>query len=188
VTETVLSQPPKKPRRSFPARIVGALLLDGTVYEEIEEDASSMAGAIGVVAVAGLARGVATPSPTPTLEIVGSALAGLTMWLVAGLLSWGIGVKRMGYTSSYPELLRTLGYAAAPLVLLLIGLMPLGPAWPFAWTVAHGWALLALVVALREALDVSSSTATVVCLLSLATAVAVVAGLSTVLLLARPVS
>jgi hypothetical protein len=167
---------------------VGALLLDGKVYEEVEEDASSMVGAIGIVAVAGLARGVATPSSTPTIEIFGSALAGLAMWAVAGLLSWGIGVRRMGYTSSYPELLRTLGYAAAPLLLLLLGLLPLGPAGPFVWTVAHGWALLALVVALREALDVSSTTATVVCLLSLATAVAVVAGLSTVLLLARPVS
>jgi hypothetical protein len=190
VTFLMIRRPPRSTpapsRRSFLQRFVGTLLLDGAVFEEIENDASAMLGAVGVVTLAGLARGVGAQSPLPAVEIAGSAIAGLVMWLVAGAFIWRVGVKRMGYTSSYPELLRTIGFAGAPLTLLLSGVLPLGPAGPFVWTAAHAWALLALLVAMREALDVSNATALVVCLLALATAAAVVAGMGMILLVAFP--
>jgi len=176
------------PTRSVAGRLVGTLLLDGATYEEIENDTSALIGAIVVVTLAGIARGVGIPAASPVREIIGSGLAGLIIWLVAGLLIWAIGVRRMGYTSSYPELLRTIGFAALPLLLLFMGALPLGAAAKPVWIVAHGWALLALIVAMREALDVSNVTAVVVCLLALATAAAVVAGMGTVLLLAWPAS
>ena len=40
------------------------------------------------------------------------------------------------------------------------------------WWVAHAWAILALIVAAREALDVSTQQALVVCVLSLLVALA----------------
>ena len=43
-------------------------------------------------------------------------LMALLLWCVATTLVWAIGVRRFHYTSSYPELLRTLGFAAAPLL------------------------------------------------------------------------
>ena len=178
----------RPPRRSFAARVVGAFLLDGSSFEEVEHDTAALVGAALVVTLAGLARGIGTPSPSPWVEILGSAVTGLGLWLVAGLLIWGIGVRRMGYTSSYPELLRTIGFAAAPLLLLLLRALPLGPALQPLWYAAHAWALAALIVAVREALDVRLYVAGIVCLLAILTGAAIVAGLSAVLLVARPVS
>ena len=170
------------PHHSFLRRVQGALLLEGSIYEEIENDRRAMPWAAAVVVIAGAARGVSAQAPSTMQEVVGSALSGVCMWLVAALLVWGIGVKRTGYTSNYPELLRTIGFAAAPLLLLLLRLIPMGPADQLVWVVAHVWALLSLIVAMREALDVSDSAATLVCLLSLATAAAVVAGVGAVLI------
>ena len=63
---------------------------------------------------------------------------------------------------------------------------PIEPSGEVAGSVAHAWAFLSVLVAMREALDVSDGTALLVCLLSLATAVAVVAGAGAVLLVAFP--
>lgn len=184
MADPVRSDPPA--HRSLPERLLGVFALDGGAFDDIENDASALLPATAVVVLAGLARGVGAEGPSRAAEIVGSGLTGVAVWLVAGLIIWGIGVQRMGYTSNYPELLRTLGFAAAPLLLLVLRVLPLGAAATPVWLVAHGWALLALVVASREALDTSTRNAVVVCLLSIATAVAVVAGMSAVLLVARP--
>lgn len=186
MTDRIETQRP--PHRSLLERLSGVFLLDGGVFDDIENDRSALPWAAGIVILAGLARGAGAPSPSPSIEIIGSGLAAMVMWLVAGLVVWGTGVQRMGYTSNYPELLRTIGFAAVPLMLLVLRVLPIGAAGLPLWVVAHAWAFLALIVAIREALDIDTKRATVVCLLSLGTAVAIVAGLSAVLLVARPVS
>lgn len=167
---TVADSGPESQRehRSLAARMVLAMRLDASVYEEVEEDRSALAQAALVVLLAGLARGVGAFPQEGWIGIAGSPAVGIVIWLVGATMIWGVGVQRFGYSSDYPELLRTLGFAAAPLVWLAVCALPLGAAARAVQALVHAWAILALVVAVREALDVSSTRALVVCLTVLA--------------------
>ncbi len=155
-------------RRSLPARMFGAMRLDASVYEEVEEDGGALVQAGLVVLLAGLARGVGALPQEGWIGVAGSPAVGLVVWLVAATLIWGVGVQRFGYSSDYPELLRTLGFAAAPFVWLVVCVLPLGAVERAIQALVHAWAILALVVAVREALDVSNTRALTVCLMVLA--------------------
>ena len=159
-------------RRPFALRFLGALRLDARVFSEVEADPAALLQATGLVVLGGLARGVGALGEEGLPGIVVGTLAGILIWLAAAALIWAIGVRRFEYTSSYRELLRTLGFAAAPLVWLALCALPLGPLALVVWWVAHAWAILALIVAAREALDVSTQQALVVCVLSLLVALA----------------
>ena len=160
------------PRTPFARRFVGAMKLDARVFSEVEDDRAALLQASAVVLVGGLARGVGAVGEEGLVGIVGSTLAGVVIWLAAAALIWAIGVRRFEYTSSYPELLRTLGFAAAPLLWLCLCALPMGSVATVVWAVVHTWSILALVVAAREALDVSTQQALVVCVLSLLAAFA----------------
>jgi hypothetical protein len=159
--------------RSFAARFLGALKLDGRAFEAVEGDPHALPQAAAVVVLGGLGRGIGEALGEPGsarfwVELIGSPIVGVIIWLVGATLIWGIGVRRFGYTSDYPELLRTLGFAAAPLVVLVLAALPVGIVGSVVWVLAHGWAMLALVVAVRAALDVPLAQALTVCLLALA--------------------
>jgi hypothetical protein len=149
--------------------------LAGSAFENVENDPHAIWQAIVLVLAAGLARGAGAYATEGVAGLVGSTVVAVVLWLVAGLLIWGVGVKRFGCTSDYPEVLRTLGFAATPLLVLALGAFDLGPLRTPLWVGAHAWATLALTVATREALDVSMSKALAVCLLALAVGFAVLA-------------
>jgi hypothetical protein len=155
-------------------RLAGAIRLAGPAFEDVERDRGAMAQAAGVVVVAGLARGLGEMQAEGLLGLLLSPLLAIVMWLSAGVLIWGVGVKRFHYSADYPELLRTIGFAAAPLFFLALGVLPLGVLHTGLWWLAHGWATLALVVAVREALDVTPARALVVCAVALAVAITTV--------------
>jgi len=95
--------------------------------------------------------------------LAGLVVAGFVGWIVTSGLIWVIGVKFMGCTSDYGELLRTLGFASAPKILFLLGVLPLGVA-----SYALGFAVMLLstvasVLAVRHALDVTTGRAIAVC-------------------------
>jgi hypothetical protein len=86
-----------------------------------------------------------------------------------------VGVYFMEHTSNYRELLRTLGFASAPqLLLVLRGIPLLGGLIALA---AVLWGLAAWVVAVRQALDVSTGRAVLVCVLAVVVNVACMVGL-----------
>jgi len=85
-------------------------------------------------------------------------------WVIATGIVWAIGVRAMGHSSDYPELLRTLGFASAPQMLLILGVVPvLGF---LVGLVVIFWGLAAYVVAVRQALDVETGRAVLVCVLA----------------------
>jgi hypothetical protein len=151
---------------SFAGRILGALRLDGSVFEDVENDPGAMGQATLLVIAAGLARGVGALPEEGVWALVGSPLVAIATWLGGSVLIWGIGVKRFEYTSDYPELLRTLGFAAPPLLFLVLCALPIGVVALWVWFVAHAWATLVMVVAVREALDVTGIRALIVCALA----------------------
>jgi hypothetical protein len=170
-------------KRPFAERLVAAIRLDKTVFDEVEHDPDAIAQAFWVVVLSSVAQGlggIEAPSiPALIGGLFGITLAGLLGWVVGSALIWAIGVKLMGCTSDYQELLRTVGFASAPKVLFLLGVLPLGG---FAYVL--GFVVLVLttiasVIAVRQALDVTTGRAIVVCLVAMAASFVIAAVLGT---------
>lgn len=155
-------------RRSFGDRLIAALKLDATVFEEVEHDVDAVSQAAGIVALAGVAQGLGAGGPGGVFP---GLLASFTMWILATAIVWAVGVKIFEHTSDFAELLRTLGFAWAPQLLLAIGILPLGPLRALLWTAVFALVVAAFVIAARQALDVSTGRAIFVCLLGVAPAV-----------------
>jgi hypothetical protein len=152
--------------RSFGERLLGALKLDATVYEEVEHDPSAFGQAAVVVGLSSIAQGLGAFHDAG----MGGSLAGFVGsfagWFIGAGLVWLIGVKIMSCTSDYGELVRTLGFAAAPGMIGVLGLLPLGPALPLLGLAIFVLSTIAAVIAVRQALDVGTGRAVVVCILA----------------------
>lgn len=151
---------------SFLGRVLGAARLDVPTYEEVEADTGATPQAMGVVALAALAGGVgaAGAGGTSALATVLGALVGWFVW--AGLI-WLIGAQLLPEPQTKADvgqLLRTIGFAASPALLLVFRALPVvgGPIAMVIWL----WQLATTVVAVRQALDYqSTSRAVAVCLM-----------------------
>jgi hypothetical protein len=173
--------------RGFPARFLGALRLDASVFEEVEHDARALPQSAAVVAIAGLARGIQVLPEQGWAGAVASGLAAFVMWLAVAAAVTAIGVGILRGTSSFGELLRTLGFAAAPLVLLALCALPLGAMRTALSALVHAVAIGALVLAVRQALDTDTTRALLVCAGAIGLGLALLAVLG-ILLMGRPVT
>jgi len=149
---------------------VGALLLDGRVFDEVEADPEGLLQAACVVLVAGLARGVFSLSGESGPAFVPSLAGAIVLWLLATGLLASVGVRWLHGTSDFHEMLRTLGFAAMPLWLLAPASFLPDPARLGGELLLHAWAIAAAVVAVRQALDVGTARALLACGLALAAA------------------
>lgn len=170
------------PARTFAGRLGAALRFDATVYDEVEGDPRALAQAAVVVTAAALARGIGAFPLEQGAGLVGSAVVGWIAWLGFSFVVWIVGVKTFQCTSDYRELLRTLGFAAAPLLGLVVCALPLGSAAPLVWIALHAAALAAFVVAARSALDVSWSRAVLISSLAIASIATLIVVLGILLL------
>jgi hypothetical protein len=150
---------------SFVDRVVGAARLDARIYEEVEADKTATPQAMAVVALAALASGVGVVT-TEGAGVVHTVVVALVGWVVWAVLIWVVGAKLLpetGTRADVGELLRTLGFAASPGLLLVLRVVPLVGLLVgfFIWI----WQLAATVVAVRQALDYrSTARAIIVCL------------------------
>jgi hypothetical protein len=151
--------------------VVAAIRLDATVYEEVEHDEEAMGQAFWVVVLAALAQGLgAIQAPSiPALigALFGLSLVGILGWVVGTAVIWLIGVKLMQCTSDFAELMRTIGFASAPKILMMFGVLPLG--WWGTMMLAILVSILSIVatvIAVRQALDVATGRAVLVCIIA----------------------
>jgi hypothetical protein len=152
-------------RHTFWERVRGALVLDAATYDEVEHDPASLRQAGGVVALAAIAGAVGLPAVHGGGGAIGAIIGAGLGWFLSCAVIWLIGVRLLGHSSDYEELLRTLGFASAPHLLLVLGVVPvLGRLAPL----VSIWALVAYVVAVRQALDVTTGRAVLICLLAYA--------------------
>ena len=166
---------PPPAHRSFVERVIGALRLDAATYDEIEHDPSALGQAAGVVVLRRRrrrdrrrrAQAAAAPSAPCWARSSAGSISTAFIWLV--------GVYFMKHTSDYQELLRTLGFASAPQLLLVLRGIPLLGG--LIALVALLWGLAAWVVAVRQALDVDTGRAVLVCVLAVLVNVACIVGL-----------
>ena len=149
-------QPPLAPKRSFLDRMKGAAKLDASVYEEVEADTGATGQAalvVGIVAVAaaiGGARG-------GTAGIFGYLIGAYLGWLVWSGVTYLVGAKLLGGTATWGEMLRTIGFAQSPGVFYALAFIPV-----LGVLIALGvaiWLLVAVIVAIRQALDITTGRA-----------------------------
>lgn len=150
---------------SLTERMIGAARLDPHTYEEVEADPSTMGQAMWVVVLSSVAAGIGSGAGMIGL-IVGS-LAALAGWFVWAFVTYYIGTKLLPEPQTEADigqLLRTTGFAASPGTLRILGIVPgLGI---IAVAIANIWMLASMVVAVRQALDYTSTLRAVgVCLI-----------------------
>jgi len=167
--------------RTFGERLLGALKLDATVFEEVEHDPGALGQAATVVFLASVAQALAVYSGGGLVGALGQLVAHFVGWFFSVGLVWLIGVALYSYTSDYPELLRALGFASAPGILIALAVLPLGPFFVVLQLAIIVLSLTAWVIAARQALDVGTWRAAWVCLLAVLVPYAVAAVLLLVL-------
>ncbi len=158
-------EPPAEPR-SFGDRLLGAVKLDPNVFEEVEHDLDAVGQAAGVVALAGIAQGLGAIHVSGLGAVFAGLFASFAAWIIATAIVWAVGVKIFEHSSDFAELLRTLGFAWAPQILLVLGVIPLGPLGGLLWLGVLVLVLAAFVIAARQALDVTSGRAVLICVLA----------------------
>ncbi len=142
--------------RSIVDRMRGAALLDVATYEEVEHDTTATGQAAVVVALSAVAAAIGGAwrgGPGLFTALVGY-LAGWAVW--SGVIYF-VGTRLFEGRATWGELLRTLGFAQAPGVLLVVAIVPfLGGLAQFAVGI---WLLATMIVAVRQALDVTTGKA-----------------------------
>jgi hypothetical protein len=168
----------------FIMRLIGALALDPVTYEEVEADRSATGQALLVVVLSSVGAGIgARGLGSGSLQsMVFISAVSLIAWASWALLTYEIGTRLMPEAQTRAdvgELLRTIGFSAAPGMLRIFGIVP-GAAIP-AFAITALWMLVAMIVAVRQALDYKSTArAVAVCGLGWALAIAIAVGLGLV--------
>jgi hypothetical protein len=154
-------------------RMVRAAKLEVSLYEEVEKDASATNQALLVVVIASVCSGIGAAISGQMASGLGGFSAGLVVgaiialfgWLVWSFITYFIGTrvfKGPQTEATYGQLLRCIGFSDSPLVLSILSFIPfLG--WIISF-VASIWALVAMVIAVRQALDFSTGRAIATCI------------------------
>ncbi len=142
----------------FTDRMLRAARLDVSLYEEVERDTSAMGQAMGVVVLSSVAAGIGLIESKGLIGILTGALSALVGWYIWAFVTYFIGTRLLAQPQTQADmgqLLRTIGFSSSPGVLRLFGFIPiLGPIVVFAASV---WMLVAMVIAVRQALDYNST-------------------------------
>ena len=141
----------------FVNRIIRACKLDVSLYEEVEADKSATFQAALVVVLSSLAAGVGAISLGASNFLMAPILS-LISWYVWAYIIYLIGVKifpEKNTKSDHGELLRTIGFSSAPGLIRIFGFTPELMSITF---IGGGiWMLIAMVIAVRQALDYEST-------------------------------
>jgi hypothetical protein len=152
---------------AFLDRLVRAARLDSCVYEEIEADQGAFWQAFGVVAFSGMATVVGITGRFNLAELLSGFGLGVLGWAAWSAIAYLVGAQifpEPQTRADWGELLRTTGFATAPGILSILGIIPVFAG--FITLVASVWILLSFTVAVRQALDYTSTLRSVgVCLI-----------------------
>jgi hypothetical protein len=143
--------------------MIRAAKLEVALYEEVEADKTALGQAMLIVVLHGVAAGIGSFDELGTTGLLLGTLGQLVSWFVWALVTFLVGAKLLPERQTEADLgqlLRTIGFAASPGLLLALGIIPLiGAIISF---VVQIWMLVAFVIAVRQALDYTSTVRTVV--------------------------
>jgi hypothetical protein len=148
-------------------RMIRAAKLDVHLYEEVEADTGAMGQAMGVVVLSSVAAGIGSIGRVGLGGILMGTIAALVGWYIWAYLTYFIGAKLLPEPQTkadHGELLRTIGFSSSPGLIRVLGVIP-GLA-PVVFFVSGIWMLVAMIIAVRQALDYTSTLRAVgVCLI-----------------------
>jgi hypothetical protein len=158
------------------ARIIRIFRLDFTVFREIAEDKGALTQAAVVVIVASLLSAIGSAGSAATGHAVSSffisfILGVLVSWIVWAVLTYFVGTVLFQGKTDIPEMMRVLGFASAPRALGIFNLI-----------ICIGWipalvggilALIAAVLAIREAMEFETTKAILTALIAWVVSIAI---------------
>ena len=136
-------------------RMIRAARVEPQLYEEVEHDQSATIPAMQVVVLGAIAGGIGALSGGITGLVFG-IIAALVGWAVYAFIAYWVGTnifKGPQTEATWGQLLRTLGFANSPRVLLVLAIIPVSIISGLVVLVVFIWTLFATVIAIRQALD-----------------------------------
>jgi len=151
----------------FIDRMIRAARLDPAVYEEVEADTEATDQAVLVVVISSVAAGLGGVFAGGFLGLIVAVVVALFGWYLWSFLVYFLGTRFLAEPQTHADLgqmLRTVGFAASPGIIRVFGFLPL--IGPVVNLIAAVWMLLAMILAVRQALDYrGTGRAVLVCVL-----------------------
>lgn len=151
---------------SFADRVLGALKLDPATYEDVEHDENATGQAVAVVAAATILSG-ASGYGNGVNGVIGGVIMALLGWIVFTLVAYFVGttiLKSPQTSATFGQVLRALGFAYAPSLLYILGIIPVIGF--IISIVVLFWSFAASIIALRQSLEVSTGRAVAIAVVS----------------------
>jgi hypothetical protein len=150
--------------------MIRAMRLDASLYEEVEKDENAMNQAVAVVVIGSICAGVGSLIRSISEGGTGLALVGSIVGMITALIGWFIWsfityvvgtriTKGRETQADYGELLRAIGFSSSPGVFNILSFLPL-----VSFLVGI-WQLAAMIVAVRQALDFTTTKAILTCII-----------------------
>ena len=139
-------------------RMIRVCRLDVHMFEEVEADTSATRQALSVVALVALATGIASLGTTGLSGLFAGTAIAIAGWALWAWLLYLIGTKMLPSHETHADwgqLARTVGFAQSPGVFRVLGLVPV--VGEIIFLVVSVWMLVAMVIAVRQALDYTST-------------------------------
>ena len=139
-------------------RMIRAAKLNSQLYEEVEADKGALGQAMGVVVLASIAAGVVNGTLGGLSGVFLGTVGALIGWFIWAGLTYLIGTKILPEPQTradFGELLRTIGFSSSPGTIRVLGLIP--GTTGIVFLVSSVWMLVAMVIAVRQALDYRST-------------------------------
>jgi hypothetical protein len=150
--------------RSLIQRMIGAAMLDASVYEEVEADRGATGQAALVVAITAVCAAIGSWGHGHAQGVIGAVISAFIGWFIMAGLTYFVGTKFFGGTADMGEMLRTIGFSRSPGVLAIVGFIPI-LGWIVLLAVAL-WQLVTAVIAIRQALDFDTGKAVLTALIA----------------------
>ncbi len=144
--------------QSYIDRIVRAAKLDVNLYEEVEADKGAMGQAMGVVVLSSIAAGIGSIGTIGAKGIIIGAVTALIAWYVWAYITYFVGAKILPEPQTkadHGELLRTIGFSSSPGLIRVLAIIP--GLTGIIFMITSIWMLIAMVIAVRQALDYQST-------------------------------
>jgi len=151
----------------FKDRIIRAAKLDVSLYEEVEADTTALKQAMVVVVLSSIAAGIGTIAKGGLRGIIIGTILALIGWYIWAYITYFIGTKLLPEPQTkadHGELLRTIGFSSSPGLIRILCIIP--GLFGIVSIIASIWMLIAMVIAVRQALDYKSTIrAVAVCII-----------------------
>ena len=139
-------------------RMIRASRLDVQIFEEVEADTSATRQALSVVFLVALATGIASIGSLGLLGLLVVVVVAVVGWAIWAWIIYFIGTKILPEHETHADwgqLARSLGFAQSPGVLRVFGVVP--GVGGIIFLVVSVWMLVSMVIAVRQALDYTST-------------------------------